>query len=64
MKAMRASESFVAGTNFPAWVHRIMTNHTSFPACEAGASTAISTKFRRWVSLLCTTTGPNCASLQ
>ena len=27
MKALAASESFVAGTNFSAWVHRIMTNH-------------------------------------
>ncbi len=27
MKALAASESFVTGTNFPAWVHRIMTNH-------------------------------------
>jgi RNA polymerase sigma-70 factor, ECF subfamily len=27
MKALAASGSFVAGTNFPAWVHRIMTNH-------------------------------------
>jgi RNA polymerase sigma-70 factor (ECF subfamily) len=26
MKALAASESFVAGTNFRAWVHRIMTN--------------------------------------
>ena len=27
MKALAASESFVPGTNFSAWVHRIMTNH-------------------------------------
>jgi RNA polymerase sigma-70 factor (ECF subfamily) len=27
MKALAASESFVAGTNFSAWVHRIMLNH-------------------------------------
>jgi RNA polymerase sigma-70 factor, ECF subfamily len=27
MKVLGASESFVTGTNFPAWVHRIMTNH-------------------------------------
>ena len=27
MKALAASESFVSGTNFSAWVHRIMTNH-------------------------------------
>jgi RNA polymerase sigma-70 factor (ECF subfamily) len=27
MKALAASESFVAGTHFSAWVHRIMTNH-------------------------------------
>jgi RNA polymerase sigma-70 factor (ECF subfamily) len=27
MKALSASESFVTGTNFSAWVHRIMTNH-------------------------------------
>jgi RNA polymerase sigma-70 factor (ECF subfamily) len=27
MKALGASESFVPGTNFSAWVHRIMTNH-------------------------------------
>src|SRR6476660_1313224 len=27
MKALAASGSFVTGTNFPAWVHRIMTNH-------------------------------------
>ena len=27
MKALAASASFVAGTNFPAWVLRIMTNH-------------------------------------
>jgi RNA polymerase sigma-70 factor, ECF subfamily len=27
MKALAASESFVPGTNFLAWVHRIMTNH-------------------------------------
>jgi RNA polymerase sigma-70 factor (ECF subfamily) len=27
MKALAASQSFVAGTNFSAWVHRIMTNH-------------------------------------
>ena len=27
MKALAARESFEAGTNFPAWVHRIMTNH-------------------------------------
>ena len=27
MKALAASKSFVPGTNFSAWVHRIMTNH-------------------------------------
>jgi RNA polymerase sigma-70 factor, ECF subfamily len=27
VKALAASESFVPGTNFSAWVHRIMTNH-------------------------------------
>jgi RNA polymerase sigma-70 factor, ECF subfamily len=27
MKTLAASESFVADTNFSAWVHRIMTNH-------------------------------------
>src|ERR1700760_3559597 len=27
MKALAASGSFVPGTNFSAWVHRIMTNH-------------------------------------
>jgi RNA polymerase sigma-70 factor, ECF subfamily len=27
MKTLLASESFVPGTNFPAWVHRIMVNH-------------------------------------
>jgi RNA polymerase sigma-70 factor (ECF subfamily) len=27
MKALAANESFVPGTNFSAWVHRIMTNH-------------------------------------
>src|SRR5882757_8924801 len=27
MKALAASESFIPGTNFSAWVHRIMTNH-------------------------------------
>jgi RNA polymerase sigma-70 factor, ECF subfamily len=27
MKVLAASESFVPGTNFSAWVHRIMTNH-------------------------------------
>ncbi len=27
MKALAASESFAAGTNFSAWVRRIMTNH-------------------------------------
>ena len=27
MKALAANEAFVPGTNFSAWVHRIMTNH-------------------------------------
>ena len=27
MKALMASESFEPGTNFSAWVHRIMINH-------------------------------------
>src|ERR1700681_211105 len=27
IKALAASGSFVPGTNFSAWVHRIMTNH-------------------------------------
>src|SRR6478736_2207047 len=27
MKALAASGSFVPGTNFSAWIHRIMTNH-------------------------------------
>jgi RNA polymerase sigma-70 factor, ECF subfamily len=30
MKALAASESFAPGTNFSAWVHRIMTNHFIF----------------------------------
>src|ERR1700724_1666741 len=27
MKTLLASESFIPGTNFSAWVHRIMINH-------------------------------------
>ena len=27
MKALGSSESFIPGTNFSAWLHRIMTNH-------------------------------------
>src|SRR3979490_2505096 len=27
MKTLVASESFIPGTNFSAWVHRIMVNH-------------------------------------
>ena len=62
MKALAASEFFVAGTNFSAWVHRIMTNHF-ISGVRGRRDTAISTKCRRWVSLLRSTTGPNCASL-